>query len=312
MADGKQIIVIRKKVVRPAHHGGAWKVAYADFVTAMMALFILLWLMSSSSKRTQEVIASYFRDPAGTAAKMGSDHVGSDDNFSMNRQQMAKLKQSLMQAIQHENNLVRLKNQIEMTITPEGLRIELMEDPKGTFFESGSVQPTPVLVELLKVLAVQIGKMPNRISIEGHTDAAPYSGSQVYSNWELSSDRANVARRLMQSSGLHSDQVSQVRGFAAERPRDPAHPLAASNRRISLIVQWPNAHDQGFPMQRAAGAAAAAKPGPATSRGSGPIGSAPRVRAAVSPGTEVPGPAGKNLTADVAHGGSPAVEQSAR
>lgn len=240
VADDKHIIVIKKKIHRSAHHGGAWKVAYADFVTAMMALFILLWLMSATTKHTQQIIASYFRDPAGTSKLVGSDHVGSDDNMSLDRKQMANLKQALMQSIQHVNDLKQLKNQIEMTITPEGLRIELMEDPKGTFFESGSAQPTPVLVELLKVLALQIGKLPNRISVEGHTDAAPYSGGKVYSNWELSSDRANVARRLMQSTGLRADQVSQVRGFAAERLRDPMHPLAASNRRISLIVQWPD------------------------------------------------------------------------
>jgi chemotaxis protein MotB len=241
MAEDKHIIVIRKRKQRNAHHGGAWKVAYADFVTAMMALFILLWLMNVSSKHTQELIASYFRDPAGTSKITGSNQLGSSQNVSLNRKQMTQLRQTLMQSILHVNNLSRLKNQIEMTITPEGLRIELMEDPNGTFFKRGSIEPTPVLVQLLKLLAAQIGSLPNRISIEGHTDAAPYAGNDIYSNWELSADRANVARRLMQANGLHANQVSQMRGFAAERLRDPAHPFAACNRRISLIIQWPDA-----------------------------------------------------------------------
>jgi chemotaxis protein MotB len=241
MAEDKHIIVIKRRKRAVAHHGGAWKVAYADFVTAMMALFILLWLMSVSSKHTQQLIASYFRDPAGTTKIAGSNQLGSNENLSLNRKQMSKLRETLMQSILHVDNLNRLKNQIEMTITPEGLRIELMEDPNGTFFMRGSVEPTPVLVQLLKLLSAQIGTLPNRISIEGHTDAALYAGTGAYSNWELSTDRANVARRLMQSSGVHADQVSQVRGFAAERPRDPAHPFAACNRRISVIIQWPDA-----------------------------------------------------------------------
>lgn len=240
MADDKQIILKKKKIVHGGHHGGAWKVAYADFVTAMMALFILLWLMASSSQQTKEIIASYFRDPSGTSKQMGSVHAGSGNNLALARQQMNNLKQTLEQAIRNQHALDKLKNQIVMAITPEGLRIELMEDPKGTFFQIGSAQPTPILVELLKVMASQIGKLPSKISIEGHTDAAPYSGNQVYSNWELSSDRANVARRLMQANGLHQDQVAQVRGFAAMQLRDPAHPFSASNRRISLIVQWPD------------------------------------------------------------------------
>ena len=241
MAEDKHIIIIKRPRHQAAHHGGAWKVAYADFVTAMMALFILLWLMSVSSTRTRQLIASYFRDPAGTSKITGSNQLGSNENISLNRKQMTQLRHTLMQSILHVNNLSRLKNQIEMTITPEGLRIELMEDPKGTFFKRGSIVPTPVLVQLLKLLAAQIGSLPNRISIEGHTDAAPYTGTAVYSNWELSTDRANVARRLMQAQGLRKNQVSQVRGFAAERLRDPAHPLAACNRRISLIIQWPDA-----------------------------------------------------------------------
>jgi chemotaxis protein MotB len=125
-----------------------------------------------------------------------------------------------------------------MTVTPEGLKIEMMEDPNGTFFENGKAQPTPNLQELLKVLSVEVGKLPNPVSIEGHTDSKPFSDSQTYGNWELSTDRANAARRLMQNSGLRPDQVVQVRGYADQNLRKPLQPQDASNRRVTLIIQY--------------------------------------------------------------------------
>ena len=238
MADEQPIIVIKKKITHGGHHGGAWKVAYADFVTAMMALFIVLWLMSSTSKPVQEAIGGYFRDPYGTASRKGTEQAGAANNLSLKKEDMSKLKDALLQAVHRVDNLDKLKKQVEITITQEGLRIELMEDPKGTFFEVGSAEPTPILRELLKALATEMGALPNKISIEGHTDAHAYSNSGTYGNWELSSDRANVARRLMQSSGVRVDQVAQVRGFAAQRLRKPEQPFDASNRRISLIVEY--------------------------------------------------------------------------
>jgi chemotaxis protein MotB len=125
-----------------------------------------------------------------------------------------------------------------MTITPEGLRIDLLESKNGTFFESGSSQLNANGVELLKLLAAQLGKIPNSISIEGHTDSKPFSATSGYSNWELSTDRANAARRMMQDAGLRTNQVSQVRGYADQKLRLPQRPLDPSNRRISLIVQY--------------------------------------------------------------------------
>jgi chemotaxis protein MotB len=132
----------------------------------------------------------------------------------------------------------KIKKQIEITVTPEGLKIELMENPNGTFFENGKAQPTPILQTLLKVLSVEVGKLPNRVSIEGHTDSKPFSDSQTYGNWELSTDRANMARRLMQNSGLRPQQVVQVRGYADQDLRNPKQPEDASNRRVTLIVQY--------------------------------------------------------------------------
>lgn len=237
MANEEQIIIIKKKGGHAAHHGGAWKVAYADFVTAMMALFIVLWLMNSS-KPVQEAVGGYFRDPNGTAEKKGTRMGGAGDAAAVKKEDMSKLKADLMAAMEKLANFDKLKKQIEMTITPEGLRIELIEDPKGTFFENGKAQPTPILQNLLKILSVEAGKLPNPISIEGHTDSTPFSDSKIYGNWELSADRANTARRLMQSNGLRPDQVVQVRGYADQNLRKPLQPEDASNRRVTVIIQY--------------------------------------------------------------------------
>jgi chemotaxis protein MotB len=230
-------IIIRKKVSHGGHHGGAWKVAYADFVTAMMALFIVLWLMNSS-KKIQEAVGGYFKDPTGTGKKVGTTQVGSRESFQVTKQNMAELKEQLQKSIRSITDLERLRENIEMTVTPEGLRIELLESEKGTFFNSGSAKLNESGQEMLVLLAKELGQVPNHLSIEGHTDAKPYGGKSNYSNWELSADRANAARRLMSQSGLRPDQVSQVRGFADQRLRNPKDPLEASNRRVSIIVRY--------------------------------------------------------------------------
>ncbi len=235
--DKPPIIVIKKKAGHGGHHGGAWKVAYADFVTAMMALFIVLWLLNSS-KQVQIAVGGYFKDPTGTAKKVGSNMQGGGENFVLNRENMPKLKEQLQSAIRQMNDFEKLKSHIEMTVTSEGLRIELSESATGTFFDSGSAKLNADGRELLITLAQELGKLPNKISIEGHTDSNPYNGSAAYGNWELSADRANAARRLMQSNGVRADQVIQVRGFADQRLRKPEAPLDPSNRRISLIVQY--------------------------------------------------------------------------
>ena len=237
MAEMHEPIIVKRKAGHDAHHGGAWKVAYADFVTAMMALFIVLWMMNAS-KQVQEAVGGYFKDPRGFAKVVGTNKNGAGDFVAMKKEDLEKLKEELLRSIHHIDPLDKLKNQIEITITPEGLRIELMESAKGTFFELGSSKPTPALIELLKVLSEQLGKLPNSISIEGHTDSKPYSGAKNYDNWDLSSDRANEARRMMQAEGIRPGQLSQVRGFADQRLRLPQNPEDPSNRRISLIVQY--------------------------------------------------------------------------
>ncbi|MGA6985618.1 MAG: flagellar motor protein MotB [Terriglobales bacterium] len=233
------IIIIKRKAGHGGHHGGAWKVAYADFVTAMMALFIVLWLMNSS-KPIQVAISGYFKDPGGTGKELGSSVTGTGEKPAPVKEDMTKLKDQLQKSIQSIIDLEKLKNNIEITLTPEGLRIELLESAGGTFFESGNSQLNKSGQEIVARLAVELAKVPNRVSVEGHTDAKPFSSKGNYSNWELSSDRANAARRLMQQSGLRRDQISQVRGFADQRLRNLKDPLDPSNRRISIIVQYLN------------------------------------------------------------------------
>lgn len=242
-----EIIIIAKKSSHGGHHGGAWKVAYADFVTGMMALFIVLWLMNAS-KPVQTAVGGYFKDPRGTTKMMGIDVSSTVATPTLKKEDMQKLKEEILKSIQQIDPLNKLKGQVEITITSEGLRIELMESAKGTFFELGSAAPTPALKELLGVLAPELGKLPNKISIEGHTDSKAYLGVQTYDNWDLSCDRANEARRIIQGEGLQRKQVSQVRGFADQRLRLPLHPDDPSNRRISLIVQYQLKADAEVPL----------------------------------------------------------------
>jgi len=192
----------------------------------------------NSSKQVQEAIGGYFKDPSGKSKKVGTDQRGSGENFTVKKDDMPRLKEQLQKAVRKLNDFDKLKNQIQMTVTGEGLRIELLESASGTFFESGSPKPNKDGSELLALLAGELGKLPNKLSIEGHTDSKPYSGARGYGNWELSADRANAARRLMQQNGVGANQVSQVRGYADQRLRVPADPLDPSNRRISVIVQY--------------------------------------------------------------------------
>jgi chemotaxis protein MotB len=241
MGAAQPIIVIKKKGGHGGHHGGAWKVAYADFVTAMMSLFIVLWLMNSS-KQIQQAVAGYFRDPAGTSKLVGNGLQGTGKEVIVSKDNMSDLKNVLQNAIHQIEDLKKLKNQIEMTVTSEGLRVELLESAKGTFFDSGSPELNDSGKEALIALAKELGGVPYKISIEGHTDSRPLvrHGGE-YGNWELSVDRANNARRLMQENGLRGDQVTQVRGYADQHLRKPNAPDDPSNRRISLIVQYDSA-----------------------------------------------------------------------
>jgi len=241
------IVIRRKKAGHGGHHGGAWKVAYADFVTALMALFIVLWLMSTD-KEVQKAISAYFSNPAGPGKQTGTSAAGMGNAIELPKDDMNKLREKIQEALKAVPNFHDLKDHVEITITSDGLRIELLENEAGIFFESGKAIPTANGSELLTILAAELGKLPNGVLIEGHTDSKPYSGDGTYTNWELSADRANAARRIMEGNGLRVGQVGQVRGFADRQLRHPEDPTNPSNRRISVIVQYlptPAAADAG-------------------------------------------------------------------
>jgi chemotaxis protein MotB len=210
----------------------------------MMALFIVLWLLNTS-KQIQEAVGGYFKDPTGTSKMVGNGQKGSGDNIALSKDDMNKLKDALQQAVRKTAVFDKFKDQIEMTVTAEGLRIELLESAAGTFFPSGDSKPTAGGSELLVKLAQELGRLPNQVSIEGHTDAKPFARGAAYGNWELSTDRGNTARRLMQENGLGAKQVTQVRGFADQRLRKPAAPEDPSNRRISVIVLYQTGEGAG-------------------------------------------------------------------
>ena len=234
------IIVIKKKGGHGGHHGGAWKVAYADFVTAMMSLFIVLWLMGSSSK-IKQAVAGYFNDPKGVATLLGTTMSGTGESMQkVSSDELEKLKDKLEQEIKARKDLEKLSKQIEITITPEGLRIELIEGKDGTFYEIGSAKLSASGQELLALLGTELKTLPNSLLIEGHTDSTPYSDDNGYSNWDLSADRANSARRLLQQDGVRTNQVTQVRGYADQMLRVKSNPTDPSNRRISILVKNDN------------------------------------------------------------------------
>ena len=252
------IIIIHKKAGHhDDEHGGAWKVAYADFVTAMMALFIVLWLLSASEK-VQKAVGGYFQDPNGKGHEVGSTSAGVGETLSLSEKQLKEIKAKIEQAMKAIPAFKDMQKQIKMTMTAEGLRIDLLETKRGLFFDTGNPTPTEAGGELLKVLAAELMKLPNKIAIEGHTDSTPY-GRPDYSNWELSADRAKAARRILTEAGLDDNRISQVRGFADQRLLLKDDPTNPSNRRISIIVR-----NQGMDAQEEklsdTPAAAAAKP----------------------------------------------------
>jgi chemotaxis protein MotB len=268
--QGPPIIIIKKKGGHGGHHGGAWKVAYADFVTAMMALFIVLWLLNSSVQ-VRKAISSYFQDPSGSGNLSGSASAGTGETVSVGQDDMEQLKDKLEEAVKKKPEFEKLKDYVQLSVTGEGLRVELLESEKGIFFESGSPSPSGLGGELIGKLADQLVKLPNQLLIEGHTDSKPFGKRKDYTNWELSVDRANAARRIIEEHGARPDQIVQVRGFAAQSPRNPADPEDASNRRVSVIVRYQNAVTPDDPEE-----AAEARKGNETESGKGEKGAPPR------------------------------------
>jgi chemotaxis protein MotB len=203
----------------------------------MMALFIVLWLLNTSQD-TQKTIGGYFLDPLGKGRETGTGMRGSGDTVNLKTTDMSKLKEQIEKAMKKMPQFQALKNQVKLIVTGEGLRIELLETEEGVFFESGRAEPTEKCRGVLALLAAQLTTLPNKLLIEGHTDSKPFSNGGNYTNWELSADRANAARRIMENDGLEGGQIAQVRGFADQNLLIPKDPQNASNRRVSVIVQY--------------------------------------------------------------------------
>jgi chemotaxis protein MotB len=262
MDHGKaNVIVIRRsKRGEHGHHGGAWKVAYADFVTAMMAFFLVMWLTAQSAG-VKAAIAGYFRDPGafdhpqGTTMLEGNGKPSADashaappmptpgappaaeDKLAAERQTLSDAASRIKEELTKSPDVADLRDQIEFKITAEGLRIELVDKSGSSFFDSGSSVLRGESVRILTVIAGEIGKLTNDIVVEGHTDSRPYSPGATYSNWELSADRANAARRVVEANGLRTGQVRAVRGFADTELHVPEDPTDPRNRRVSIVVR---------------------------------------------------------------------------
>ena len=260
MSDDSQrpIIVKRIKKGGHGHHGGAWKIAYADFVTAMMAFFLLMWLLGSVTKGELRGVAEYFQNPLRVALSGGS---GAGESQSVlqgggldlskqageirrhqphaERNRLQTLQQKIEQVLQskEQGKLAQFKEQILLDMTPEGLRIQIVDKQGRPMFKSGSPQLESYAGEILQELASILNDVPNRLSLSGHTDSAAFSaGDKNYSNWELSADRANASRRQLVVGGLDNKKVLRVVGLSDSIPFDTENPLNPINRRITIIV----------------------------------------------------------------------------
>lgn len=251
MSDGP-IIIKKNKKGHGGHHGGAWKVAYADFVTAMMALFIVLWILGQSQE-VKEAVAGYFKDPVGFTSNKGRgilDEKGGDAMIDMNlkaqmeqraaqKAEMAKMGESIMNELSTSPEFKDLMDQLSVEFVDEGMRIEIVESANDVFFEIGTADLKKNAVLLLEKIGAQLADINNKVIIEGHTDARPYSnGGLGYTNFELSAERANSARRALIMGKLPEKRIDSVIGYADQRLRNTQDPYDVLNRRISIIVKY--------------------------------------------------------------------------
>jgi len=272
MADSDSIIV--KKIIKGGHghHGGAWKVAFADFVTAMMAFFLLMWLMGSTSPEQKEAISDYFQNPSAVQGPGGAStsmiKLGAADHESQRKQKkksedqeesdssskatqdeegerkkLESLKQDLESAISVSEALKEFKDQLKLDITSEGLRIQIIDKENRPMFSSGSSNLKGYTTKILREIAEIINKVPNKISLTGHTDATPFNTLRGYTNWELSADRANASRRALVDGGLNESKIAKVVGLSSTILYDKKSPKSPVNRRISMIVMNKQATD---------------------------------------------------------------------
>lgn len=278
--EGLQPIIIKRiKKVQPGAHGGVWKIAYADFVTAMMAFFLLMWLLGSTSKGDLNGISEYFKTPLKVALTGGS---GSGDSSSViqgggtdltrtvgqkkegdisktkiinlqaakaelarqDQQKLANLKLEVERALEKNPRLAPYRKQIKLDITVDGLRVQIVDDQNRPMFDTGRAEVKGWMRDILRELAMLLNGVDNKISLSGHTDAAPYAlGERAYSNWELSADRANASRRELVSGGIADQKIVRVVGVASSVPFDASDPFDPKNRRISIVVLNKEAED---------------------------------------------------------------------
>jgi chemotaxis protein MotB len=264
MADGTPIIIKKKKVVgHGGHHGGSWKVAYADFVTAMMAFFMVMWILGLSAS-TKAQIQGYFNDPLGftknepkadvnivrfasgppkTVTSQGKSAGDTDSAMKRDEDQIRALEKKIEKAVSSGGaDLSKLLKNIEFEVTDEGLRIEMIEASGSVFFQSGSAAIRPEARKLVARIAPLVVKSGRGIVIEGHTDSMPYPGNG-YNNWDLSTDRASAMRRLLQAVGVPLKRFIQVRGYADTQLRNPSKPYHYSNRRVTILLPFHSVSD---------------------------------------------------------------------
>ncbi len=297
--SNEQPIILKKvKKVVHGHHGGAWKIAYADFVTAMMAFFLLMWLISMTTPEQKQGLADYFapasvsRSTSGSGGLMGgtafetegsrmpgsaprvvmtvstpaapkspetndqrtanasdgsrestdaaqaqaSASAASADAMSQDERNFRSAAESLRQAMQNNPELTELSKNVIIDETPEGLRIQIVDQDGRSMFPAGHAEPYERTRRLIETVAKMLMKLPNRVSISGHTDSAPFQNGPGYSNWELTADRANAARRIIERQGLPDDRIFQVAGKADTEPLFPEDPRMAANRRLSIVL----------------------------------------------------------------------------
>lgn len=281
----KPIVVKKIKKSGGGHHGGAWKIAYADFVTAMMAFFLLMWLLGSTSKAQREGISEYFKTPLKVAL-MGGTSIGASETLikggggkdltkkegqvkpvdgppgkqktinaedakaalqKAEKEKLVELKNKLEMTIENSPTLSKFKKQLILDITTEGLRIQIVDEQNRPMFESSKAEMQPYAQQILREIGMMLNDVPNKVSLSGHTDAVPYpSGEKAYSNWELSADRANASRRELVAGGMNDDKVLRIVGLSSASLFDKENPLSPTNRRISIIVMNKQAEEDAL------------------------------------------------------------------
>ena len=250
------IRIVKKRKAHAGHQGGAWKVAYADFVTAMMAFFLVMWIVGLSPT-VKQAIAGYFKDPEGFMEAVNSGKVAfkvsessgglhndkgdSKNDSTSERARLEDAKKAIEKMVSATPEFKDIGKYVDIKLVPEGLRIDLLEAKESLFFDSGSARVKPATIRLLSKIAAELKKLPNKVIVEGHTDSLALNRADGYTNWELSADRANSARCVVEAGGITDSQIAQVRGYAATQPRNPGNPTHFSNRRVSIVVVTSNA-----------------------------------------------------------------------